>query len=372
MVMFRHGARGLGRIVHVKKGDDAEWAGRCEARTSGDDQRSGRRRRRRGGEGGDDPASLGDLTVHPRQAGAASISDQDGRFTVQDLPIGIDYNLSFLGASPISASQGRVAQESRRRTRPDDRCRRPSQSRARSWKRGSPLRLKCRSPGGSSTSKAGRSQGALVTIEVREKPDDGDLTAWLEASSEASPTSGREASETGSPRLEVEGEPDQDRRRRAVSVRRRAGRSGRRDDLDRRNGRAQEIDVVTRATAPFTAQGFSTQYGPKPSSISTASISPAPPLPAHRRGRRQGRRDRAADRRSRGQEQPIRRRRLHGMTALKTRTDDKGRFRMTGMPKGKDNVILIVPVTDQPYFIQEVPVPDPAGIGTGKARRRGA
>jgi beta-lactamase regulating signal transducer with metallopeptidase domain/protocatechuate 3,4-dioxygenase beta subunit len=52
-----------------------------------------------------------------------------------------------------------------------------------------------------------------------------------------------------------------------------------------------------------------------------------------------------------------------GTKSLKTRTDAEGRFHLAGLPKGQGNTLLIVPNDDQPYFMQDVAVPDPPGIG---------
>ena len=52
-----------------------------------------------------------------------------------------------------------------------------------------------------------------------------------------------------------------------------------------------------------------------------------------------------------------------GIKNLKTQTDGDGHFRLTGLPKGPGNKLLIVPNDDQPYFMQEFDVPDPPGIG---------
>src|SRR5262245_21915458 len=49
-------------------------------------------------------------------------------------------------------------------------------------------------------------------------------------------------------------------------------------------------------------------------------------------------------------------------TAVETRTGADGRFRLLGMPKGEGNQILVVPNDEQPYFMKEVSVPDPAGM----------
>lgn len=48
---------------------------------------------------------------------------------------------------------------------------------------------------------------------------------------------------------------------------------------------------------------------------------------------------------------------------VRTRTDANGRFRLVGMPKGAGNQLLVMPNDEQPYFMQEVEVPDPAGMG---------
>ena len=46
----------------------------------------------------------------------------------------------------------------------------------------------------------------------------------------------------------------------------------------------------------------------------------------------------------------------------RTTTDAKGRFRLVGMPKADGNRIVAIPSADQPYFMQELNVPDPPGI----------
>ena len=48
---------------------------------------------------------------------------------------------------------------------------------------------------------------------------------------------------------------------------------------------------------------------------------------------------------------------------LKTTTDKNGRFRLIGMPKGAENRLWIVPNDHQPYFMRDVDVPDPVGLG---------
>jgi len=51
---------------------------------------------------------------------------------------------------------------------------------------------------------------------------------------------------------------------------------------------------------------------------------------------------------------------------LKTTTDKLGQFRLLGMPKGSGNRLLLVPNDEQPYFMREVDVPDPVGLGPAK------
>ena len=48
---------------------------------------------------------------------------------------------------------------------------------------------------------------------------------------------------------------------------------------------------------------------------------------------------------------------------VRTTTDDQGRYRLTGMPKGAGNRIIIVPDSDDPYLISYRDVPDSPGLG---------
>jgi RNA polymerase sigma factor (sigma-70 family) len=49
---------------------------------------------------------------------------------------------------------------------------------------------------------------------------------------------------------------------------------------------------------------------------------------------------------------------MHGIDFIETKTDAAGRYRLTGMPKGKDNKILVVPPDGQPYVTVHAVVPD--------------
>jgi protocatechuate 3,4-dioxygenase beta subunit len=50
-----------------------------------------------------------------------------------------------------------------------------------------------------------------------------------------------------------------------------------------------------------------------------------------------------------------------GITTIRTKSDDQGRYRLEGMPKGSGNEIWVVP-TDLPYFTAELDLPDPPGV----------
>ena len=50
------------------------------------------------------------------------------------------------------------------------------------------------------------------------------------------------------------------------------------------------------------------------------------------------------------------------MGVVLTRTDAQGHYRLTGMPKGKGNEILVVPPRDLPYLSIHKPVPDSIGL----------
>jgi len=52
---------------------------------------------------------------------------------------------------------------------------------------------------------------------------------------------------------------------------------------------------------------------------------------------------------------------VFGVPDLKTTSDAQGEFRLIGFPKGVGNQFLVIPNDDQPYFMQEVTMPDPSG-----------
>src|SRR5262249_45929249 len=53
---------------------------------------------------------------------------------------------------------------------------------------------------------------------------------------------------------------------------------------------------------------------------------------------------------------------VHGVDFIQTRTDARGYYRLTGMPKGSDNKILFVPRDGEPYPTVHAVVPDTPGL----------
>jgi protocatechuate 3,4-dioxygenase beta subunit len=53
---------------------------------------------------------------------------------------------------------------------------------------------------------------------------------------------------------------------------------------------------------------------------------------------------------------------LLGTDIVRTTTDDRGRYRLTGLPKGEGNLIVTVPGDDQPYLHSYHRVPDSPGL----------
>jgi hypothetical protein len=126
---------------------------------------------------------------------------------------------------------------------------------------------------------------------------------------------------------------------------------------------ATRIDVATREMAPIPARGFRNQHGPGFESIYGAEFTYTSILSRTIEGV-------VKDAKT---SQPlvgtdVRSYRFAGSDfvgtmTLRTKTDAQGRFRLSGMPKGKGNKIIIVPTDEQPYLVQEIAVPDPPGAG---------
>ena len=120
--------------------------------------------------------------------------------------------------------------------------------------------------------------------------------------------------------------------------------------------------VVTRRMESVAAHGFASQYGPGSQTIHGADFihtaSPGRPVEGIVRDAKT--------------KQPLANVEIRsdhfagtnwvGTQDLRTTTDAQGRFQLVGLPKGQGNGLIIVPNDDQPYFMQEVAVPDPPGV----------
>ncbi len=123
------------------------------------------------------------------------------------------------------------------------------------------------------------------------------------------------------------------------------------------------LPVVTRRIEPIPARGFGYDYGPSTATIHSAdfTLTAAP-----------GRvvegvvRD-AADKKPMKDVEvssySFAGTNMVGIRSLKTRTNGDGRFRLAGFPMGVGNMLLVVPNDDQPYFMREVAIPNPQGLG---------
>jgi len=123
------------------------------------------------------------------------------------------------------------------------------------------------------------------------------------------------------------------------------------------------LEVVTRRVEPFPAQGFTNSWGPGTQTIHgvdfTFTAAPGRVVEGVVRDAKDKKVMKDVDVWSNSFSGSH----IRGITSLKTRTDSEGRFRLAGFPKGDGNQLLIVPNDDQPYFMQEVAIPDPPGLG---------
>lgn len=123
------------------------------------------------------------------------------------------------------------------------------------------------------------------------------------------------------------------------------------------------LEVVTRQMEPFKANGFSNTHGPGVQTIYgadfTYTASPGRVI--------QGVVVDAKTKKPMGDvgvwSYSFAGSTFIGIKSLKTTTDSAGHFKIEGMPKGHGNKLFIVPNDEQPYFMQEFRVPDPAGLG---------
>jgi hypothetical protein len=130
------------------------------------------------------------------------------------------------------------------------------------------------------------------------------------------------------------------------------------------------LDVVTRRTDPIPATGFG-----RPSSDAAAMVYGAdftyPAMP----GRAVG--GVIRDAKTNQPQAGVTVKNKHatsmwGYHDLKTETDSLGRFRLDGLPRGRGSEIIAIPNDDQPYFMQELVVPDPPRIGPNPLLRPGS
>ena len=123
------------------------------------------------------------------------------------------------------------------------------------------------------------------------------------------------------------------------------------------------LDVVTRRIEPFPARGFTNFFGPGTQTIYGAdfTLTTAPGRVVE--GFVRDAKDKKVMKDVDVWSYSFSGSNFIGITTLKTRTDAEGRFRLAGFPKGDGNKLLIVPNDDQPYFMREVAIPDPQGLG---------
>ncbi len=121
------------------------------------------------------------------------------------------------------------------------------------------------------------------------------------------------------------------------------------------------IAVVTRTMDPMPAPGFANEFGPGAETIFGADFTytavPNRPIEGIVKDAQTGQALAGAEVRS----YHFAGTNIIGIMTLRTKTDKEGRFRLSGMPKGNGNTIIVVPNDEQPYLMQDFEVPDPLG-----------
>jgi beta-lactamase regulating signal transducer with metallopeptidase domain/protocatechuate 3,4-dioxygenase beta subunit len=123
------------------------------------------------------------------------------------------------------------------------------------------------------------------------------------------------------------------------------------------------LEVVTRRVEPFPAQGFTNSWGPGTHTIYGADFTFTAAPGRVVEGVVRDEKTKTVMKDVGVWSFGFAGSHYVGVKSLKTRTDAEGRFHLAGLPKGPGNKLLIVPNDVQPYFMQDVAVPDPPGIG---------
>ncbi len=206
--------------------------------------------------------------------------------------------------------------------------------------------------------------GAMVQVTQVIKPKGNDLTPWIEAARRGEPPS------IASNHLNYEPPitPEEKRPRATTDAQGRfrfEGLGGEKVVIVAVQGPAiafASLHVITRRTEPIPAKGFWSPYGSAAPRVYGADFTytalPSRPIEGIIR-------DAQTNQPMVGvtvESEHFAGANISGFHDVKATTDDQGHFRLVGLPKGRGNQIVAIPNDDQPYFMQEVSVPDPPGI----------